>query len=206
MIIKVCGLTDRQNIEEVLLLRPEWIGLIFYPPSVRYVVRAELSASWLRTVRSSLKTGVFVNEREEVIREIVAAYKLDQVQLHGDETPAFCARIQSIVPVVKAFSVRRNFDFKCLDHYASVCNYFLFDTPSPGYGGSGRTFDWSLLQQYELPLPFLLSGGISPGDAIRIKDFTHSSLAGIDVNSRFERSPGIKNCEYLKPFIHEIRN
>ena len=206
MMIKVCGLTDRQNITEVVSLHPEWIGLIFYPSSPRYAGRDKTLVPWLHTVTSSLKTGVFVNEREEVIREAITAYGLDQVQLHGNETPAFCARIQAVVPVIKAFAVHDTFDFQSLDRYAPVCHYFLFDTPAPGYGGSGRSFDWSLLQDRETPLPFLLSGGIGPGDVARINAFRHPDFIGIDINSRFEDTPGIKNYERLKTFIHEIRN
>lgn len=205
MKIKICGLTDRKNMEAVLSLYPDYIGLIFYKPSKRFVKYDKALASWLSLLPVAAKIGVFVNEPADVINQTIVAYRLDYVQLHGAETPAFCAEIGSQVPVIKAFPMHATFDFEQLNAYAPFCRYFLFDTPTPAYGGSGCAFDWELLQK-EIPLPFLLSGGIGPGDADRLQQFRHPAFAGIDVNSGFEQSPGIKNIELLKEFIHEIRN
>jgi phosphoribosylanthranilate isomerase len=206
MMIKICGLTERQNITEIVALRPEWIGLIFYPASPRYAGNDKTLAAWLRTITGSQKVGVFVNEGELAIRDAIAAYGLDLVQLHGKETPGFCARIRHTVPVIKAFALHEDFDFSVLKAYAGACDYFLFDTPAAGYGGSGKHFDWDLLQQGDISLPFLLSGGIGPDDLAPLKRFRHKQGIGIDVNSRFEDTPGVKNYELLKTFIHEIRN
>ncbi len=206
MKIKICGLKHRQNIETVLSLCPDHIGLIFYPGSKRFAGDDAALASWLRPIKEIGKIGVFVNQKEAVILEKVTRYGLDYVQLHGTETAAFCSRIHTTVPIIKAFSMHAAFDFKALEAYVNTCSYFLFDTPSADYGGSGRSFDWTLLQQQEVPLPFLLSGGIGPGDVARIKQFRHPAFAGIDLNSRFEQSPGIKNYNLLNEFIDEIRN
>jgi phosphoribosylanthranilate isomerase len=205
MKIKVCGLTSRQNIEAVLSLRPDFIGLIFYAASPRYIGTDTALATWLRSLQGVAKVGVFVNENAQNIQDTITTYGLGYVQLHGVETPEFCADIQAIAPVIKAFPMHADFEIAQIDAYADVCSYFLFDTPAAGYGGSGRSFDWSQLEHITLPLPFLLSGGIGPGDAGKVNAFRHPAFGGVDLNSRFELSPGIKNYEHLKTFIHEVR-
>lgn len=206
MKIKICGLTEEQNLLDVLSLCPDYIGINFYPGSRRFAGDHKTLPFLMHAVTGTCKTGVFVNERQESIQEIVNVYKLDCVQLHGNELPATCATINVSKPVIKAFQIVPGFDFRQLHDYAEACTYFLFDSPSAGYGGSGLSFDWNILYNKDIPLPFFLSGGIGLNHAARLKDFEHDQFVGVDVNSRFERSPGVKNINDLKTFIHEIRN
>jgi phosphoribosylanthranilate isomerase len=151
--------------------------------------------------------GVFVNAAAEQIQRTVADYALDMVQLHGDETPAFCAAIRETVPVIKAFRIGDNVDWQTLlAPYIPVTDYFLFDTASvKGYGGTGERFNWELLQQYPFDHPFLLSGGIAPADADIIGGLQLPALFALDINSRFEEAPGIKNMAKVSSFITEIK-
>ena len=206
MEIKVCGLREPQNISDILVLQPDYIGLIFYPGSRRYVEGNKEFEGFIKDIKNVKKTGVFVHATEEQVGHNVARYGLNVVQLHGEETPDYCGLINTCTPVWKAFSIDAHFDFKQLKDYAPVCTRFLFDTPGPGYGGTGRSFDWSLLEDQEIPLPFLLSGGIGPGDADRIKKINHPGFKGIDINSRFEITPGLKDTDLVKNFIYAIRN
>lgn len=208
MKIKVCGLTRPENIQAVAALGVDRLGLVFYPGSPRYAGRDPALAAWCREHQHALPglTGVFVNEEERTIQETIAAYGLDFVQLHGQEPPALCARIRMEVPVVKAFAAGADFDPAMLQAYMDSCSAFLFDTPTQGYGGSGQAFDWDLLHRWSIPCPFWLAGGIGPQDAVRIKSFDHPLCTGIELNSRFEQAPGIKQIAQLKTFIDEIRN
>jgi phosphoribosylanthranilate isomerase len=206
MKVKICGLTEKQNLLDVLSLCPDYIGLNFYPASKRFAGDDKELPSLMHSIIDACKTGVFVNERQEIILETVNAYNLNCVQLHGDEPPAACAEINTSNPVIKAFQVIPAFDFKQLHNYVGSCAYFLFDNPSASYGGSGQCFDWNILHNKEIPLPFFLSGGIGPNHVTRLKNFKHDQLMGVDVNSKFEHSPGVKNINDLKAFIHEIRN
>lgn len=208
MKIKVCGLTRPENIQAVAALGADRLGLVFYPRSPRYAGRDPALAAWCRTHQHELPglTGVFVNEKEHNIKEAITAYGLRFVQLHGQEPPALCARIGAEVPVVKAFAAGAAFDPAVLQAYSDCCSAFLFDTPAKDYGGSGQTFDWDLLQRWAIPLPFWLAGGIGPQDAARIKNFDHPLCTGIELNSRFEQAPGVKQIAQLKTFIDEIRN
>jgi phosphoribosylanthranilate isomerase len=206
MKIKICGLTEKQNLLDVITLRPDYIGLNFYPNSRRFAGYNKTLSSLMHAVTRCEKTGVFVNEQQAIILKTVNTYNLDCVQLHGDELPAACAAINTSKSVIKAFQVTPAFDFKQLNDYVGSCTYFLFDTPSAGYGGSGQCFDWNVLHNREIPLPFFLSGGIGFNHVMRLKKFKHDQLIGVDINSKFEQSPGIKNINDLKAFIHEIRN
>jgi phosphoribosylanthranilate isomerase len=206
MKIKICGLTERQNLLDVLSLHPDFIGLNFYPGSTRFASTDKMLQSLMHTVTGIHKTGVFVNEQQEIIQEAMNTYTLDYVQLHGDELPAACAVINAFKPVIKAFQMIPDFDFQQLLDYVGSCTYFLFDNPSEGYGGSGQCFDWNILDDKEIPLPFFLSGGIGLHHVAQLKEFKHDQLMGVDVNSKFEQSPGVKNINDLKTFIHEIRN
>lgn len=160
----------------------------------------------MHSIAGICKAGVFVNERTETVLETMNTYNLDYVQLHGDELPAACAAINGSKPVIKAFQMIPAFDFKQLQDYVGSCTYLLFDNPSTGYGGSGQCFDWNILYGKEIPLPFFLSGGIGPNHPAQLKEFKHVQLVGVDINSKFEQSPGVKNINDLKAFIHEIRN
>lgn len=200
--IKVCGNTDKNNLIQVCALNPEYIGFIFYPYSKRFVKNPNLTD--LVDCKAK-RVGVFVNASEEIIIEKINSYDLDYVQLHGDETPGFCAKINEIKPVFKVFQINKEFNFTQVNDYISSCYKFLFDTSSSSYGGSGKKFDWNLLSAYTLEKSFILSGGIGPEDAKTILEIDHPQLSGVDLNSGFEISPGIKDIEALKLFFRQMR-
>jgi phosphoribosylanthranilate isomerase len=204
--VKVCGMKYRDNIADLLQLQPDLIGLIFYPKSPRFVEpeREELDLAALPpTVQ---KVGVFVNEPIEMMLQKARHYQLAALQLHGEEPPEVCAALQAEgYTVLKAFAVHEAFDFDQLEAYQQVCGYFLFDTKGKNYGGNGVAFDWSILNKYRLPVPFLLSGGIGPEHAEAVRQLMHPMLAGIDLNSRFETSPGRKDVEKLREMIYLIK-
>lgn len=208
MIIKVCGLREADNIGQVTAIEDVGlIGLIFYAQSPRYVDSKEI-ASMFSTKKNVGVVGVFVDETlDEVVRKC-AQYQLDYIQLHGNETPDYLISLQQIVPsnvkLIKAFSIRSEEDLQTTSGYEGLCAYYLFDTPTSGYGGSGRTFDWKVLQHYTGSTPFLLSGGIGPNSMDSLSNFHHKLWAGIDLNSRFETTPGLKNVGLLSHFVQQI--
>ena len=202
MLIKVCGMRDPENIRQTASLDIQLMGFIFYPDSKRYTeyVPDSLPAA-------VKKVGVFVNATGSFIKECVTRYGLGLVQLHGNESPALCKELHEAgIPVIKAFSVESESDLLRTDSYSGYCDYFLFDTKCAGYGGSGKSFDWSVLSAYRGDTPFFLSGGINPDSLISLTEFAHSKWAGIDLNSGFETAPGIKDVEKLKEFIKTIKN
>lgn len=176
----------------------DMMGFIYYDKSPRFVNKAPETAQCLRV-------GVFVNETIQKIKEIGQRDKLDTIQLHGNESAAICNELAKSFRVVKAFGICQQFNFNQLEPFEGL-SYFLFDTKAQAYGGSGKQFDWKTLEAYTLSTPFLLSGGIQAKDAFAIKNLSHPQLTGIDINSGFEISPGQKNVERIKTFIHEIRN
>ncbi len=201
MIIKVCGMREPENIRAVERLGVDWMGFIFYPRSPRYVAaRPSYLPSACRRV------GVFVNSSVEDILLTVKSFGLDYIQLHGSESPAFCAELKSAANsgIIKAFSIASADDFRRTAQYESSCDYFLFDTACAGYGGSGRTFDWSLLEAYNGQTPFLLSGGIGPDSVEPLRQLSHPRWAGIDLNSGFETAPALKDPALLQSFINQI--
>lgn len=205
MLIKVCGLMDNKNSELIGSLDIDMIGLNFYSQSKRFL---EDNEDLVKNIPSSIqKVGVFVNASAGDILEKVEKYELDYVQLHGDESPEICDEMSQYVKVIKAFGMGNEVvDVNILvNHYFSTCELYLFDTKSPNYGGSGVQFDWSLIQNYDGETPFLLGGGIGMESVASIKAFHHPSFIGVDVNSRFETSPGIKDYNKLKIFIENIR-
>lgn len=208
MKIKVCGNTIMSQLKELDHLLIDYAGFIFYEGSPRYMGK-KIKSEDLQNLPTKLqKIGVFVNEsREEVLRRI-DEYGLDGVQLHGDETPEFCKQISDHVTVIKAFRINTNqIDIDWMvKEFIDVCDYYLFDKESRSvYGGSGEKFDWNLLQNASIGKSFFLSGGISHNDASMLKNFQHPFFYGIDLNSRFETSPGVKNMEMLKQFALEIK-
>ncbi len=216
MKIKVCGLRRPQDIAAVAALQADFAGLIFYPGSPRYAASETLNR-WIEREAPLLDktalTGVFVNAEIEDVLNAVHDYRLDFVQLHGEESPDYCRELDgfrslsSMRParLIKAFRVDEHFDFKTVLAFASWCRYALFDTKGAQYGGTGTAFDWGLLQQYDGPLPFLLSGGIGEDDVGALKALKHPLLAGVDINSRFETAPGVKDLEKIERFIKAIR-
>jgi len=204
--IKICGMRDTDNILKVTELEPDILGFIFSRSSPRYAGDM-LDVKTISKIPSSiLKAGVFVNEDEKLISDTVEKFSLDMVQLHGDETPELCRRLkEKNIKVIKVFSMSREQPFSRCHQYTEVTDYFLFDTPATGTGGTGSKFNWKVLDEYDIQKPFFLSGGISPEDTDRIGEIKNQFLCGIDLNSRFETSPGIKNTEMLKNFISDIR-
>ena len=204
MKIKVCGLKQPENIKAVAALKPDYVGFICYGLSPRYIegLAAEVSASIAEGIH---KTGVFVNEEAETIHLLIDKYGFDTIQLHGNESPEFSDAFRSKVTVIKAFGVDNNFNFDQLQAYAGKVDYFMFDTKTSGYGGSGKTFDWSILNNYTLNIPFFLSGGISPDNISEVKNITHPQFYAVDLNSRFEDEPGLKNIQKLEKAFDIIK-
>ena len=200
MIIKTCGMRDADNIRAVSELGIDWMGFIFWAPSSRYVSE---KPSFLPTRQK--RVGVFVDARIEEVRSKADEYALDLIQLHGKESPAFCERLKanSRQQLIKAFNIATQEDLEQTLPYEGLVDYFLFDTKAKMVGGNGTQFDWSVLSAYQGNTPFLLSGGIGPDDAEKVRNFHHPQLAGIDLNSRFELSPALKDIEKLKQFITE---
>ena len=204
--IKVCGMRDPENILGVVAALPDYLGFIFYPRSKRFVGFEPLPEVLDAVPESVKKVGVFVDETPEKVLEIYLNWKLNVVQLHGHETPQYCRQIHnSGITVFKAFSVDKSFGFDSLKAYSSVCDYFLFDTKGHLPGGTGQKFNWQLLENYSGNVPFFLSGGIGPADLEAVISFRHPQLFGIDINSGFEISPGIKDEEKVIQFIKAIK-
>jgi len=199
MIIKVCGMRDSKNIQQVEELRPDWLGFIFWPKSSRYV---STFPEYMPT--HAKRVGVFVDEDIETVRQTAHDYALDIIQLHGQESPEYAAQLREW-EVVKAISVSSREDIMTYQSYEGLVDYFLFDTKCKTVGGSGQHFDWQVLDAYDGQTPFLLSGGIGPDDAERVSTFRHPQCIGIDLNSRFETAPGLKDIHKLKEFIKKLR-
>ncbi len=197
---------DTENIRQIIKLKPDMMGFIFYPESKRYTGQ-KLKQEVINLIPKHIKkTGVFVDMAPGLLIDAANDSQFDLIQLHGDETPAYCERIkQEGFEVMKAFSVKDKIDMKELAGYEAHCKYFLFDTQCKAYGGSGKKFDWHILEQYTGNIPFLLSGGIGPGDAHDILNINHPQLQGVDINSQFETAPGIKDTSLIKDFIKSIQ-
>ena len=205
MIIKVCGMRDGDNIRALEKKDIDWMGFIFYPGSPRSVSDEDI---WTDAIQScsKVKVGVFVNEEQAEIERKVAKYRLDYVQLHGDESPDDCRRLQEAgYAVIKAFSISSELDFRQTVEYESFVKYFLFDTKSDKRGGTGQRFDWSVLEDYRGNIPFLLSGGIGTEHIAELSAFRHHLLAGIDLNSRFECAPALKDVDRLERFVKQLK-
>ncbi len=205
--LKVCGMRDAQNIKELYEMRPHYMGLIFWEPSKRYV-----DPNIVVAVDPSVQLiGVFVNETIELILEKVINYHLSGVQLHGSESNEFCSKLMELflnknldIKIIKAFSVGDSFDFSLLHAYENHCDYFLFDTKGELPGGTGKSFSWELLKNYNLDTPYFLSGGISESHLLDLEHFFTTKYSekciAIDINSKFEISPALKDIEKLKRF------
>ncbi|MCU4154921.1 phosphoribosylanthranilate isomerase [Carboxylicivirga sp. A043] len=200
--IKVCGMRDSSNISELLMLKPEYVGFIFYEKSPRFIEQKPNIAFRAATK----KVGVFVNASERTINEKRIHFGLDIIQLHGNESPELCFLLkQSGAKVMKVFQVDEDFDFQQTRRYQDYCDYFLFDTQTKAFGGSGKKFDWRLLGKYNNARPVFLSGGIGPDDVNEIKKIKDLNLKAIDVNSKFELEPAIKDIQLLSDFFNELR-
>lgn len=194
------------NIQEISYLKPDFMGFIFYPKSKRFVHMKTIANQYKKINDKIEKVAVFVNESAENIHHEIRSYGFDFIQLHGNESPETIAELKTYgYKIIKAFSVKDGFDFKISLPYEDLCDYFLFDTATPLYGGSGSKFNWNILSQYQGNTPFLLSGGIHINDSMEIKKLKHPQLIGVDVNSGFEIEPGLKDIDLLKKFIKEIK-
>lgn len=206
MLVKVCGMREPENIEKVAQLGVDMMGFIFYPKSLRF---ASQSVARTAADKNICRVGVFVNESVELISDKIHLFDLDAVQLHGNESRELCEQLHKqngLLKVIKAISVSTAGDIQKYKEYVGVVDYFLFDTKCKTVGGSGQQFDWQVLENYDGDVPFILSGGIGPEDVERIRNFHHPKCIGIDLNSKFEMEPGLKDVEMLKTFIENIEN
>lgn len=197
------------NVSEVMNSVPDFAGFIFWSGSIRYVGNDPHSEIFSRVPSPIIRTGVFVNEINEKVHRIINSYSLNAVQFHGAESAEYCREFtDNGIITIKAFGIEEGFDFKLLIPYLKSCDYFLFDTKGPGFGGSGKKFDKNILRSYDLDKHFFLSGGIGCEDIDEIRDLSlrNDRFLGVDINSRFEISPGIKNAGLIKSFIDEIRS
>lgn len=205
MQIKICGLREPGNIRQIAQLHPDYMGFIFYPNSPRFAKKLDVNV--LNSIPKEIKkVGVFVNENLENILTYIHKYDLDAVQLHGSENQKLCQLIkeEAKAQVIKVFSVMGAYNLKVTKDYEDVADLFLFDTKTDLYGGSGQKFNWNILHEYLGEKNFLLSGGIGLDDVKAIRKLEHPKMIGVDVNSRFEIKPGLKNVEMLREFIQEI--
>lgn len=207
--IKVCGMRDPDNMSRLAVLKPDFMGVIFYPGSPRYVDRTVLEESVTRSAGTIL-TGVFVDAALNEVRERCGQFGLKAIQLHGSESPAYCEQIRlrhHDLRIIKAIGIDAVTDWQALAEYRDTVDYFLFDTKSPRHGGTGRKYDWNLLERYPLAIPYFLSGGIGPEDVDDVLKLasTEPRLFGIDLNSRFELAPGLKNIALLEETFTKIK-
>lgn len=196
---KVCGMRNPDNIKAVDALGVEYLGFIFYSKSKRDA--SNLDPETIKYLKAK-KVGVFVNEALYEILKISIKYKLDAIQLHGDETPEECAYLKNLgLEVFKVFSVDESFDFSRLDFYKESVDYFLFDTKGKERGGNGVSFDWDLLEQYDNEIPLILSGGLNPQNIENARQLSFLNLYALDLNSGFEIEPGLKDIMMLKAVL-----
>jgi phosphoribosylanthranilate isomerase len=211
MRIKVCGMTKAEQVLQLDELGVEFAGFIFYPKSPRYVL-SHMSKEQLKKLKGKHinKVGVFVNTPVEEVLQLVDACGLYLVQLHGDENPRYCEQIANYVTVVKAFRLREGEDilWRAKD-YQDAADMFLFDTEGAGYGGTGKKFNWDILKGGNVRKPFFLSGGIQPEDVELLKAFEQESVAkdlfAIDINSKFELAPGLKDMNKIQAFVKALK-
>lgn len=209
---------DADNIRDISALGVDMIGLIFYPPSPRYVQQFSSGAGIIPDYapdmgKTPLRVGVFVDDMPQNIVTRVYNYKLDYIQLHGNEPRETLENLRATIDpdikpqikIIKAISVSSAEDIKKYKEYVGAADLFLFDTKCKTVGGSGEQFDWQVLQAYDGDVPFLLSGGIGPDDAERVKNFHHPKCIGIDLNSKFEIEPALKDVEKLKQFLVKVK-
>lgn len=219
MRVKVCGMTGLDQIRQLDEWGVEFAGLIFYPKSPRYIRKFQLSATDLKRERPRINlVGVFVNESLEEILRIVDTWRLGMVQLHGDESPRFCEQVSNHVNTVKAFRIGEGDKLEWKIHpYHEFTDMYLFDNGwvgsasqrnSSAYGGTGHKFDWGLLGNARIRKPYFLSGGIDPTDGPALMAFAErqDDLFAVDINSRFETEPGIKNMQLIRSFLDDIRS
>ena len=201
MIIKVCGMKEAENIRTIAQADIQWMGFIFYPKSVRYYTAPSIDLP-----PKIKRVGVFVDAPLNEMLQKSTCFRLDYLQLHGHDSPALCRNAQaSGVKIIKAIPIEKQEDLFQTEMYAACVDYFLFDTKCSGFGGSGKRFNWSLLEGYQGDIPFLLSGGLAPDSLEALRAFVHPRCIGIDLNSGFEITPGIKDYALLNEFINQLK-
>lgn len=210
MRVKVCGMTDLRQMHQLGEMGVEFAGMIFYHKSPRFVLK-HLNGEMVKRAKLKVyKVGVFVNASYDEILNHVENFGLDMVQLHGDETPRFCEKVSDYIQTIKAFRIGEdeNIPWKVKDYYDS-CDMYLFDTLGAGYGGTGKKFNWEMLKEAAINKPYFLSGGIELGDAAAVKLFAKDEAArnlfALDVNSKFEVLPGVKDMGMVRKFVEEVR-
>jgi len=210
MNIKVCGITQFKQLQQLDALNIDYAGLIFYKDSPRYV-GDKITGKQIKDADFDIKkVGVFVDPGYSELLDAIDEYGLDIVQLHGNETPELCEELSAEVEVIKAFRIPGG---KAIDidemvaDYDAVCDYYLFDTAGlkESFGGTGQQFDWGVLKKAKIEKPFFLSGGIGPDDAAKVKAFTHPDFFAVDVNSKFELSPGLKDMASILKFLQALK-
>ncbi|TCJ13756.1 phosphoribosylanthranilate isomerase [Flaviaesturariibacter flavus] len=206
MKLKVCGLTSAAQMEQAYELGADYVGMVLYKGSKRSllpVLEREKEAIRALTVA---KVGVFVNEDCDRILDLADQLGLTSIQLHGNESPEFCDTVRQRVNIIKAFRISSGTDIdELVKPYHGVCDFFLFDTQGETYGGTGQAFDWGLLEKPLVDKLFFLSGGIGPGDVQKVRDFYHPFHFGIDINSRFETAPGVKDMALVASFLSDMQ-
>ncbi len=201
MIVKVCGMRDQSNIDALSELQIDMMGFIFYPKSSRFIAEKVP-----QTPKNIARVGVFVDSDLQTMLTTASTNSLNILQLHGSESVEICRELRSRgYKIIKAVSVATAEDLENSEKYVGEVDFMLFDTKCSGYGGSGERFDWSLLQNYSATTPFLLSGGIDLNMADDISNIKHPQFAGVDLNSRFEISPAMKDIEKLKKILKKLK-
>jgi phosphoribosylanthranilate isomerase len=205
--IKVCGMKYSDNISALSDIKPDYMGFIFYPSSKRFI-GLDFQKSDLNAIdKEIIKTAVFVNAHLHEVVEFGNLYGFKTIQLHGSETPEFCELLKEQgFKIIKAFGVDEDFDFKTIESFVNSVDFFLFDTKTKEYGGSGQVFNWEVLDNYHLEKPFLLSGGLSLDNLASIKKIENPYFYGVDLNSKFEIEPGLKDIEKLELAFKILRN
>jgi phosphoribosylanthranilate isomerase len=210
MRVKVCGMTEIDQVRQLDAMGVDFAGFIFYPKSPRYVLR-HLAGEQVKKARLRLgKVGVFVNPGYDEVMKQVDSFGLDMIQLHGDETPRLCEQLANYITVIKVFRLSENDPVDWLiKPYQDACDMFLFDTEGVGYGGTGKKFNWDTLKPANIDKLFFLSGGIEPGDVERLKTFEREPVArklfAIDINSKFEVSPGVKDLKKVRAMLDGVK-
>ena len=207
MKLKVCGMKYPDNAGAVAALMPDYMGFIFYKSSKRYCAET-LTTEFVKALPASIiKTGVFVNESLEEVLRISAEYGFKAVQLHGHETPEFCLSCKKEgMEVIKVFHIGEKMDWSVLEPYKKVADYFLFDTKTPEYGGSGNRFNWEILKEYDNKVPLFLSGGVDESILEEFDTLKNVNIYALDINSRFELEPGLKDVERIKKFAERLKH
>ena len=205
MKVKVCGITEVGQMRDLQQLGVDYAGMIFYDQSKRFAGDKLKDESTTVKALSIAKVGVFVNADIEQVKTLIAEYGLTAVQLHGDETDEYCLDLMDKAKVIKVFRIADQQDInELVKPFEEVCDYYLFDTNIETYGGSGLQFNWQMIEKAVINKPFFLSGGIGIEDVEKIKAFKHPYFYGVDVNSRLELSPGIKDMQVVADFIQEL--